>query len=112
MSGGPDVVDLLGLAASGDGVAWSANPDGVNVNLVVLGPGGAIAAHRNDAVDVLVLVLDGSLDIEVDGDHTELRAGHATVVPRGATRTLSGGVSGSRYLTVHRERPPMQPARR
>jgi quercetin dioxygenase-like cupin family protein len=112
VSDAPEVVDLLALPASGDGVAWSANPDGVNVNLVVLAPGGAIPAHRNDAVDVLVLVLDGTLDVEVDSGGVELRAGHATVVPRGATRTLSAGAGGSRHLTVHRERPPMQPARR
>ena len=112
MSDAPDVVDLLAVAASGDGVAWSANPDGVNVNLVVLGPGGTIATHRNDAVDVLVLVLDGLVEVDVDGDALELPAGHATVVPRGATRTLSAGAAGSRHLTVHRARPPMQPARR
>ena len=106
------VVDLLSLAASGDGVAWSANPEGVNVNLVVLGPGGAIAAHRNDAVDVLVVVLDGSLDVAVDDVSVTVAAGHATVLPRGATRTLTAGADGSRHLTVHRARPPMQPARR
>ena len=112
MSNVPDVVDLLAVAASGDGVAWSANPEGVNVNLVVLEPAGSIAAHRNDAVDVLVLVLDGSLAVEVDGGRAELAAGHATVVPCGTTRTLTAGADGSRHLTVHRARPPMQPARR
>lgn len=106
------VVDLLSLPASGDGVAWSANPDGVNVNLVVLGPDGTIAAHRNDAVDVLVVVLDGSLDVAVDDASVTVASGQATVIPRGTMRTLTAGVVGSRHLTVHRARPPMQPARR
>ncbi|HEX4905773.1 MAG TPA: hypothetical protein VFU93_10000 [Acidimicrobiales bacterium] len=107
-----DIVDLLSLAASGDGVAWSANPEGVNVNLVVLGPHGAIPTHRNDAVDVLVVVLDGSLDVAVDDACVTVAAGHATVIPCCTTRTLTAGVDGSRHLTVHRARPPMQPARR
>ena len=107
-----DVVDLLAVAASGDGVAWSASPEGVNVNLVVLGPQGTIAAHRNDAVDVFVVVLAGALEVAVDDASFGVGAGQATVIRRGTTRTLTAGAAGSRHLTVHRARPPMQPARR
>lgn len=113
--GGMDVFDLLGVDASGDGVAWSANPEGVNVNLVVLGAGGSIEEHRNDAIDVALIVLDGRADVLVDGTSHAVSAGAAMVVPRGATRGVRSE-AGVRYLTIHRARPalsvsPQRPSR-
>ncbi|HEX6421616.1 MAG TPA: cupin domain-containing protein [Acidimicrobiales bacterium] len=97
-------VDLLATEASGDGVAWSAAPEGVNANLVVLGPGAAIGRHRNDEVDVLVVVLDGSVTVTVGGSAHDVPAGSAGVVPRGSDRSIRAGAGGARYLSIHRTR--------
>jgi quercetin dioxygenase-like cupin family protein len=102
-----DPVDLRSIVASGDGVAWSAAPDGVNVNLVVLGPGGGIGAHRNDAIDVLLVGVDGSGTLVVDGTDHPLHGGSAALVPKGALRAVTAGDSGVRYLTVHQARGPL-----
>ncbi len=97
-------VDLTAVAGDG-GVVWSAAPEGLNVNLVVLGPGQAIAAHRNDELDVLVVVLAGAASIAVDDVVHDVRATGALVVPRGALRSVTpSGADGVRYLTVHRRR--------
>lgn len=101
---GFEPVDLLAVAASGDGVAWSAGPEGVNANLVVLAPGAGIGRHRNDEVDVLVVVLDGSATVTVDGAAHDLPAGSAGVVPRRTERSIRAGASGARYLSIHRAR--------
>lgn len=102
-----DVVDLL-APADGNGVVWSTSPEGFHANLVSLEPGGAIDAHRNDEVDVLVIVLAGAGQVDVDGVPTELRAGIAVVVPKGTERRIAAGRDeGMRYMTVHARRGPM-----
>lgn len=108
MSGFLDAsVDLRGVPASGDGVAWSAAPTGVNVNLVVLHPGGAISAHRNDEVDVVVVAMAGAGTVTIDGELVPVADGTAVVVPSGTTRSIAAGDGGLRYLTIHRSRGPL-----
>ena len=51
-----DPVDLSRVDGAG-GVVWSVSPEGFHTNLVVLEPGGSIASHRNDSLDVLMVVL-------------------------------------------------------
>lgn len=97
-------VDLLAAGASGDGVAWSAAPEGLNANLVVLAPGAGIGEHRNDEVDVLVVVLAGAATVTVDGEPHDMAAGTAGVVPRGTARSIGAGAEGARYLSIHRAR--------
>ena len=101
-------VDLLAAGASGDGVAWSSAPEGLNANLVVLAPGSGIGEHRNDTVDVLVIVLAGAVTVTVDGATYEMAAGAAGVVPRGAARAIRAGAGGARYLSIHRARGALQ----
>jgi quercetin dioxygenase-like cupin family protein len=99
-------VDLTRLDGSG-GVVWSVSPAGFHANLVVLDAGAAIAAHRNDDVDVLLVVVHGGGTAHVDEQPVELTAGTATLIARGATRSVVAGQSGIRYLTVHAERTPL-----
>jgi quercetin dioxygenase-like cupin family protein len=106
---GLDVVDLL-VPAGGNGVVWSTSPEGFHANLVSLEPGGAIDAHRNDEVDVLVVVVAGAGRIDVDGAPTDVRGGTAVVIPKGTIRRIeaaSDAGPGLRYLTVHARRAPM-----
>jgi quercetin dioxygenase-like cupin family protein len=99
----PSPVDLTAVDGDG-GVVWSVAPDGLNANLVVLGPGQAIAEHRNDELDVLVVVVAGTATVTVDGVAHELSAATALLVPRGARRSVAPSAAGVRYLTVHRRR--------
>jgi quercetin dioxygenase-like cupin family protein len=101
-------VDLLAAGATGDGVAWSSAPEGLNANLVVLAPGAGIGEHRNDEVDVLVVVLAGAATVTVDGASHDMGAGTAGVVPRGAARAIRAGAEGARYLSIHRARGALQ----
>jgi quercetin dioxygenase-like cupin family protein len=108
-SGAPQpttTVDLTRVDGTG-GVVWSLSPAGFHANLVVLDALEAIAVHRNDEVDVLLVVLSGGGVAHVDDEAVELTAGTATLVARGATRSVDAGPSGIRYLTVHAERRPM-----
>lgn len=94
------------------GVVWSVSPEGFHTNLVVLVAGGTVGAHRNDDVDVLVVVLDGAGVAVIDDDPIDVAAGDALLVPRGALRSLSAASTGMRYLTVHAARRPLGISRR
>ncbi|HET9442794.1 MAG TPA: hypothetical protein VFO65_05685 [Acidimicrobiales bacterium] len=102
-----EVVDLTGLATSGDGVAWSTSPEGLHVNLVALGPRGEMAEHVNAEVDVVVVVVAGEATVTVEGRAHRLAGGSAGVVPRGARRAVAAGPGGARYLSIHRRRAPL-----
>jgi mannose-6-phosphate isomerase-like protein (cupin superfamily) len=99
----PAAVDLLRVEGE-SGVVWSVSPQGFHSNLVVLEPGGSIGRHRNDALDVLFVVLAGAGQAVVDTESVALEPGIALLVPRGADRSISAGPDGLRYLTVHAER--------
>ena len=103
------------LPLAGDGVHWTLDDStDLNANLVHLDPGHAVGEHVNDAVDVLVVVLDGDGEVVVDHEVQAVRAHVVVHVPRGAHRTIRAGDAGLTYLTVHRRRggPAIGPVRR
>lgn len=98
-----DVRALLPL--TGDGVHWTLDGDGdLNVNLVHLDAGHEVGDHVNDAVDVLLVGLDGTGEVEAGGRHHDLAPGVALHVPKGSRRLVRAGGLGFTYLTVHRRR--------
>src|SRR3954452_2738844 len=98
--------DLSQVEGDG-GVVWSVSPGGFHTNLVVLVPGGSIASHRNDALDVLVVVLAGAGTLAVDDATIDLTPATAVLVPRGTVRGVTAGTEALRYLTIHGERGPL-----
>jgi quercetin dioxygenase-like cupin family protein len=96
-----DAVDLTGA----DGAVWSLPHDGdLDANLVKLGPGGAMAAHRNAEVDVLVVVIAGEGTVSIDGHDIEVSQHHLVRIPKGTLRRVTAGATGLVYLSVHRAR--------
>src|SRR5690606_10932754 len=106
-----EAADLSGLLApelAGNGVHWTlAASSELNANLVRLDPGAEMGAHRNDEVDVLVVVLAGSGHLVSDTRTVTLAAGVVAHVGKGTTRSLHAGDDGLAYLTVHRRRAPL-----
>jgi quercetin dioxygenase-like cupin family protein len=107
----PAAVDLAALEGDG-GVLWSASPAGLHANLVVLGSGATIGAHRNDDLDVLLVVLAGAATVTIGERPARVEATSALVIPRRAIRSITAGPDGVRYLTVHAARGPMTIASR
>jgi quercetin dioxygenase-like cupin family protein len=81
------------------------------LNATLLGwPAGAgVPEHRNTERDVLVVVLDGSAELVLDGIEHRLRAHQLVLLPRGSSRALTAGPLGVRYLSIHLRREPMLP---
>ncbi len=104
------VVDLEALARHGVGsTAWAHQSMDLNVNLLVLASRERVGEHRNDEVDVLLVILAGDGTITVEGSVYPVRTGHALVIPKGTRRAVSAGDSHLTYLTCHRRRGGLWP---
>ena len=110
--GGEAVVVELAALAQGDErrTAWKHATEDLNLNLVVLGAGGAIAEHPNAEVDVLLVGVDGEGIVAVDGEPNAVRAGWAIVIPKGTMRSIQSVGECFAYLTCHRRREGLWPA--
>jgi quercetin dioxygenase-like cupin family protein len=104
-----EVVDLL--ESDGRGPLWGAATEDLNATLLVWGAGERVAEHVNDERDVLLVVLSGGGMLVLDQDETQVRSGHAVVIPKGVRRAVVAGPAGIRYLTAHRVRGGLQISR-
>jgi len=99
-------LDRVAPPAGPGGVVWALSGERqLEVNLVALGPDDAIAEHVNATVDVVVVVLDGTVTVAIDGVRRGLTYHDLLLVPRGAVRRLTAGATGARYLSIHVAQP-------
>jgi quercetin dioxygenase-like cupin family protein len=99
-------VDLAGLAAGGNhpGTRWRLEGEDLQANLVRLGQGDRIQPHRNDQVEVLVVVVSGRGELILDGQGHQLAPMVIAHLPKGTVRAI-GAVDGPlAYLSIHRRR--------
>jgi quercetin dioxygenase-like cupin family protein len=106
----PDAVppiDLASLAAGGGhpGARWRLDGEDLQANLIRLGRGDRIAPHRNDEVEVLVMVVFGRGELTVDGQVHPLAPMVVAHLPKGAVRAVEAVDGPLAYLSVHRRRP-------
>ena len=102
----------LARALRGAGPQWGMQSEDLNATLLAWPPGHAVAAHRNSERDVLVIVLDGTATVRVDGVEHEMAADELLLLPRGSERAFSVGPAGVRYLSIHLRRGPLLPTPR
>ncbi|OON82880.1 hypothetical protein [Streptomyces tsukubensis] len=105
------LVELGHLAAHVEGersgALWRLAEAGrqLDSNLVRLPPGGGVGEHTEDALDVLLVVIEGSGQIDSPEGSVPLAPQALAWVPRSTRRALSAGPEGLVYLTVHQRRP-------
>ena len=92
------------MAAPNGGPVWGTATDDLNATILEWPSGAGPAEHVNDERDVVVVVTAGTLRVAVDGVEREAVAGEVVVLPKGATRRLTAGADGVRYVSVHRKR--------
>lgn len=83
------------------GPVWGAASEDLNATILVWPAGEGPREHVNESRDVLYVVVEGSVELTVDGAARELRPGEALIVPKGARRALVAGPAGARYATAH-----------
>ena len=114
LSTGPgQVVDLAAQvnAATAPGAIWTRQSEDLNVNLLVFASGEGVAEHVNAEVDVLLVGIEGTGAVTIDGTRHIVRAGQALVIPKGARRSTNGVSASFAYLTCHRRRAGLWPER-
>jgi quercetin dioxygenase-like cupin family protein len=99
-------VDLR--AGAGSGPLWGVAGEDLNATLLSWPAGHAVAEHVNEERDVLVVVVDGSARVVVDGTEHRLEAPAAVMIAKGARRSIVAGPDGVRYVSTHRVRPGLQ----
>lgn len=90
------------------GPIWGGESADLNATLLEWPPGEGPAEHVNEQLDVLYVVIAGSVTLTVDGEPRELGVGGVTIVDKGARRSLVAGPEGARYLTAHKRRGGLQ----
>jgi quercetin dioxygenase-like cupin family protein len=86
------------------GPEWGTATDDLNATVLAWPAGGGAAEHVNDERDVVLVVLHGSAELELDGVRRTIVAGDVAVLEKGRRRRVTAGKDGVRYVTVHRKR--------
>jgi quercetin dioxygenase-like cupin family protein len=99
-------VDLARLAADQErsGALWRLDGDDLQANLVWLGVGDRIQPHRNDEVDVVVVVISGRGELTLGGQVHPLAPMVLVHVPKGTVRAMVAVGGPLAYLSIHRRR--------
>jgi hypothetical protein len=105
------VVDLAS-PTSGRGPHWGMRSIDLNATLLAWPAGAGVTAHRNKERDVLVVVLEGSAELTLDGVTHAIGAHELVLLPRESERALTAGSNGVRYLSIHLRREPLLPRSR
>jgi quercetin dioxygenase-like cupin family protein len=100
-------VDLASLAAGGHhpGALWRLDGEDLQANLVRLDRGDRIQPHRNDELEVLVVVA-GRGELTLDGQAHQLVPMVVAHLPKGTVRAIAAVDGPLAYLSIHRRRPP------
>jgi quercetin dioxygenase-like cupin family protein len=106
----PRLLDELEAAApeQSPGTAERLASEELNVTPLSWKAGSGPQEHVNQERDVLVVALDGSATLSIDGEQRELDRGETAIIAKGRKRKITAGGDGVRYLSVHRRRPPLQ----
>jgi quercetin dioxygenase-like cupin family protein len=99
-------VDLASLAAAGGhpGARWRLDGEDLQANLVRLGRGDRIQPHRNDELEVLVVVVAGRGELTLDGQVHQLAPLVVACLPKGTVRAMEAVDGPLAYLSIHRRR--------
>lgn len=100
---------LVEAPADRQGALWRLTEPGrgLDANAVRLPPRGSVDWHREDVLDVLLIVLDGEGRLDTAEGAYDLTPHSLVWLPRTSRRALHAGPAGLYYLTVHLRRPGM-----
>lgn len=93
----------------GQGPIWSHTTEQLNVNLLQFRQGQGAAAHINNEVDVLGVVVTGEALLTIGDQEHRVGPGDTFVIPRGAQRSITALSPSFSYLSCHRRRPGLMP---
>lgn len=91
------------------GTVWTLEgSEDLNANLVRFPSGDGVGEHVNKQVDVVMVGIDGSGTVTVDGREHHLPAKSMVFVPKDARRSVKSESDEFAYLSIHRSRGPLR----
>jgi len=104
-------VDLLERcgAASHSGPQWAHECEDLDLTLLLWENGKRIEAHVNNEVDGVLIGVEGTGVVTVNGEAHEMRPGVALLIPKGCERAIESTSQRFSYLSVHRRRRGLMP---
>lgn len=103
---GSPVINLT--AGNGSGPLWGTASEDLNATLLAWHAHEATPEQINDERDVLLIGIDGTAEIFLDGAPHPFGAARAVLVEKGSPFYIRPGAMGVRYLSVHLRRPGLQ----
>ena len=96
-------------AADARGSVWQLEPGArdLDSNIIALPPHEEIGQHVGPDLDVLILVLQGSGELQTELDVIPLQQGSLLWLPRKSQRGFIAGPNGLQYFTVHQRKPAL-----
>ena len=104
-----DTTEIVATAGTATGSVWQLAPGArdLDSNIIVLPPHDEIGQHVGPDLDVLILVLQGSGELETELDTISLESGSLVWLPRKSQRRFIAGPDGLQYFTVHQRKPAL-----
>ena len=103
---GSPVINLTG--GHGSGPLWGTASEDLNATLLAWNPHQATPEQVNHERDVLLVGIEGTAEVHVNGVPHPFGAGRAVLVEKGCPFSVRPGAMGVRYLSVHLRRPRLQ----
>jgi quercetin dioxygenase-like cupin family protein len=86
------------------GPVWGIGTEDLNATIVEWPARQGSPQHVNDDRDVVMVVLEGAAEVEIDSERIDVLHGEVVVIEKGRLRRITAGPEGVRYLSVHRRR--------
>lgn len=100
---------LQGVGPEDGGSIWQLQPTArdLDSNIIALPANDEIGLHIGPDLDVLILILQGTGELQTELNVLELQQGALVWLPRNAQRRFIAGPQGIQYLTVHQRKPTL-----
>lgn len=104
-----ELANLVSFASekTGHGALWGVETTDLDCTLVAWSQGSGVARHTNAEVDVLMVVISGRVQLDVDDQTFELGTSDIAVIPVGSERRTEALTERAVYLNVHKRKKKM-----
>lgn len=99
---GSPVVNLT--SGQGNGPLWGTASEDLNATLLAWDPGETLPEQVNDQRDVLIVGIEGTGEVQIDGQQHAFGPGRSVLIEKGSKFRITAGSGGLRYLSVHLRR--------
>ena len=103
-----NVPELVRCGPGRKAVWWHQGAD-LNLNLISCTAGQEIGSHVTTEVDVVLVGIEGTGSVEIDGRSHPFGPGHVVVIPKGSQRAMRCDGDQFAYLTCHQRRAGLMP---